>query len=345
MQAPRAMARPRKDPATPSPLVPPVVRYVRAQGGRADALIARFTLPDDVEALEEVPLALEDVGALLEEAAREVGDPALGVRLPGALELKRYGLAELAARASPTLKDALERVAKYGALVGAQHAYGLSVGAGEVDFTHRLLGHPRGVGRTLNEYALAWALALAREQTGRAVTPKRVWFIHPRPRDLTPLEAFFGTAELDFGRAENGLTLDAELLEAPLVARDARLLATAEHLAERELRERQPAQDFVGQVAARLKEQVAAGSASARTVARALRMSSRTLQRRLEEEGTRFSEVLDAVREDLARRYMADPELPLAEVAYRLGFSDVGTFSRAFKRWTGSAPGAFRRGA
>lgn len=73
-------------------------------------------------------------------------------------------------------------------------------------------------------------------------------------------------------------------------------------------------------------------------------MSGRTLQRRLEAEGTSFSEVLDRVRADLARSYVKDADLPLAEVAYRLGFSDFSTFSRAFKRWMGKAPGAYRLG-
>ncbi len=74
-------------------------------------------------------------------------------------------------------------------------------------------------------------------------------------------------------------------------------------------------------------------------------MSTRTLQRRLDDEGTRFSDVLDTVRERLARSLLLDPSLTLAEVAYRTGFSDLATFSRAFKRWSGLPPGAFRRRA
>jgi len=72
-------------------------------------------------------------------------------------------------------------------------------------------------------------------------------------------------------------------------------------------------------------------------------MSSRTLQRRLEREDTTFTEVLDGVREELARSLLPDHALSLAEIAYRIGFSDLATFSRAFKRWTGKPPGQFRR--
>ena len=75
---------------------------------------------------------------------------------------------------------------------------------------------------------------------------------------------------------------------------------------------------------------------------RVFHMSARTLQRRLEEEQTRFTEVLDRARLDLARRLLADPALPLADVAFRLGFADLAAFSRAFKRWTGKPPGQWR---
>jgi AraC-like DNA-binding protein len=72
-------------------------------------------------------------------------------------------------------------------------------------------------------------------------------------------------------------------------------------------------------------------------------MSLSTLARRLEEEGTSFKNVVEVVRRDLACRYARNPAIPLAEVAYRVGFSDAPTFTRAFKRWTGKTPGAYRK--
>lgn len=75
----------------------------------------------------------------------------------------------------------------------------------------------------------------------------------------------------------------------------------------------------------------------------ALRMSPRTLQRRLEDEGLRLSALIDDVRAQAARRHLEDPRIPLIDVAFRLGFSDLATFSRAFRRWTGMPPGAYRR--
>jgi AraC-like DNA-binding protein len=233
-------------------------------------------------------------------------------------------------------------MARYASLVHPQLELVLDESDGEARFRQRTRGHPRGVGRHMHEYALASALTHCRRDHGRPLSARRVWFIHARPRELSPLHRFFGTRELDFGRADNGLALPAEVLDAPLQGADPRLLATVEEMAEAALRAQPSAQDFAQLVAARVRALLPVG-ASMEAVAQALHMSPRTLQRRLDEEGTRFSEVLDGVREELARTWMADRALPLAEVGCRLGFSDLATFSRAFKRWTGKPPGTFRR--
>jgi AraC-like DNA-binding protein len=79
------------------------------------------------------------------------------------------------------------------------------------------------------------------------------------------------------------------------------------------------------------------------TIARALGLSERTLQRRLRAEHTTFAALLDQVRSELASMYLLDPQLAVFEVAYLLGFSEPSAFNRAFRRWTGKTPREFRR--
>jgi AraC-like DNA-binding protein len=124
--------------------------------------------------------------------------------------------------------------------------------------------------------------------------------------------------------------------------KDPRLLATVEGLAEQALRLQARGRSFASLVEARL-EGLLPGNGTLEAIAEAMHMSSRTLQRRLEQDGTGFSEVLDRVRERLARQWLRDAELLLTEVGYKLGFSDLATFSRAFKRWTGIPPGTWRQ--
>jgi AraC-like DNA-binding protein len=77
--------------------------------------------------------------------------------------------------------------------------------------------------------------------------------------------------------------------------------------------------------------------------ARELGMSTRKLQRELRREGTTYQELLNRTRRDLAKRYVRDRKLDLTEVAFILGFADLSTFSRSFKRWTGTSPSRYRK--
>jgi AraC-like DNA-binding protein len=152
---------------------------------------------------------------------------------------------------------------------------------------------------------------------------------------------FFQTDELDFGRANNGLLFGMEWMEARLTTADPRLLMTAEQLADSALRTRAPAEDFTATVARHLEETLGSG-AGAEDIAARLHMSKRTLQRRLEESGLSFQELVDRVRAEKARALVRDGHLTMADVAFRLGFSDVSSFSRSFRRWTGVSPGRYR---
>jgi AraC-like DNA-binding protein len=92
-----------------------------------------------------------------------------------------------------------------------------------------------------------------------------------------------------------------------------------------------------------LAENMAQGPKTLSQLAEQMRMSERSLQRRLESEGTRFAKLADEVRKELALRYIADRRLALGEVAYLLGFAEPSPFHRAFKRWTGMTPAVARQ--
>ena len=85
------------------------------------------------------------------------------------------------------------------------------------------------------------------------------------------------------------------------------------------------------------------GKARVGDVARALGMSQRSLSRHLSSDGQTFAGILDDLRLDLARHYLRDASLSVSEIAWLLGFQEVGAFTHAFKRWTGDTPSAMRR--
>ncbi|MGZ3429707.1 MAG: AraC family transcriptional regulator ligand-binding domain-containing protein [Polyangia bacterium] len=333
--------KPKESPA-PSPLPPALLRWLGARGVDASLLAARFALPADATTVDEAPITPTALDELIEAAAALVGEPYLALQLPAELPFRRYGLHELAARASGTVRQAMQRVARYASLIHPRMSFAIEESDGEARWRQQMRGYPRGVGRASNEYGLGAAMWHLKRGGGPQVSARRVWFMHARPRDLGPLHRFFGTRELDFGCDDNGLAFDAALLDRATPEGDERLLATVEPLAEAALRAQPPAHDFSVEVATKIRA-LLPDAANVEAVAAALHMSARTLQRRLGEAGAQFSEVLDAVRADEAKRALVSSDAPLAEIGWRLGFADLATFSRAFKRWTGQPPGTFRR--
>jgi AraC-like DNA-binding protein len=95
-------------------------------------------------------------------------------------------------------------------------------------------------------------------------------------------------------------------------------------------------------VRSRLIDELPSGGVNEIQVAAAQHMSRRTLQRKLRDEGTSYARELDGVRRELAERFIRDRSLTLSEITYLLGFAEISSFSRSFKRWTGIAPSAYR---
>lgn len=330
------MARPVREPPTSSAIVPALVRLVASQGGDAATLVSRFGLPADVGEHDEVPVQTSLVDDLLEAAAHELGEPALALRLPGELPLRRYCLAELAARSAATVGESLQAIAKFGSFVDPRFAFELD----GTSWHQRTPRHLRGVGKHTEDFVLAYVLVHLRAATGVAITPTRVWLAHARPSRIEPVHRAFGTLDVHFGLPDSGFELPDDALAIPLVTGDPRAFATAASLADAALAARPSSNELAPRVTAYLAKAL---TATADEVAKAMHMSARTLQRRLEGEGTTFSEVLDGAREQLARQLVADLSLGLADIADRVGFADLATFTRAFKRWTGLPPGQFRR--
>jgi AraC-like DNA-binding protein len=332
------MGRPSKEPPTRTPLVPAVVRYAAARGLDVEALAWRFDLAPQVATLEEASAAADLPEEIFRTVARASAEPQIALEVVCELTTRRLKLAELAVRASDSVRAALQRLARWVPLVHEGLEASLEEDARWVLRTPR---RPRGLGRYVHEVALAWAILHARGGAGE-LTPIHVWFAHPRPPELAPLHAFFGTGDIAFGREDSGFAVATADLDRPLLHADRQAVDTLAPLVDAELAARPPGASLAARVAALVAASLPGGT-DVGVVARAMHMSARTLQRRLEQEGTRFGDVLDQARLGAARRLLADPGVTLADVALRVGFADVATFSRAFKRWTGLPPGQWRR--
>jgi AraC-like DNA-binding protein len=195
------------------------------------------------------------------------------------------------------------------------------------------------------DFGFASLMNIARKATAQSIMPTRVSFQHPAPKRTASYREWFGE-HVTFDAPHDEISFTRADLERPLVSADPTLRDVLEAHA-RVLLERLP--DEQAKTAQRVRhaiaDQLRAGAPSLESVADSLGLPSRTLQRRLRDEGTRFDALLDEVRQELAKRYLRDDRISIQEAAFLLGFADVASFHRAFVRWTGKTPAKFRAGA
>lgn len=303
--------------------------------GNTAIRLADFDAPD--------PRVSFDILALLYERAAELlDDDLLGFKRGQRREMQRGGLIAFLGMSSPTVETFLTNLARYQRVYS--DAVDIDIGRLASDgLVEWYFNVPSAIERRqIVEFGTVASLQDLRRLTGRQLHPVRVEFRHHRSTNISDFERFFGCPVV-FGTDKNRVQYKRTNLALPLRTADNYLYRTVEQyckdvLAKRERR----ATPIVVSVENEISGRLVSGDASQVGVARALGMSPRTLSRRLADEGTTYSAVVDGYRAAMAKRLIRDAGLPMVEIAYLLGYSEVSTFSTAFKRWTGQTASAFR---
>ena len=267
-------------------------------------------------------------------------DPLLALHAAEALPPGAYKVIDYLGAHSATVGDAVSRLASYFDLVDPRaHLEVTLVGAAARVTMTAASGAP--IPAPAQDFTLAAIVTRLRAIAG-PFPLEAVELAYDAPSATAEYARIFA-APLEFGAPQPRLRFSASAWGAPIGAADPALLSILEAHARR-LRDDLPKLGGLGRRLheALVEELRAQRPATLAALAKRLAMSERTLQRRLGEEGSSFATLLDQARNALARSYVGDPELALAEVAWLVGFADQSTFSRAFKRWTGEAPGTWR---
>lgn len=317
-------------------LVSRLLAYAQARGLDAAALAERSGIPPGAAAEEEPLVSLAALRRLSASVQDALGDPLLGVHLAAPLGPADYGALGFLARSAATLREALELFVGHATELNAAWSVTLERGRKEALVRQRIPQQPESLGPVGNTYFLCGLVVIARTLAGAAARPTRAWLAHGGTAPAG-LAEFLG-CEVELGRGENGLAVPEALLAAPLASVDPALATWLRRMVERRA---PPPQDPLADLRRLLREALPQ-TPSLVQLARTLAQSPRTLQRRLAEERTTFNAERDRARNELARELVA-AGLPLQEVSWRTGYADPRAFSRAFRRWTGHAPGAAQR--
>jgi AraC-like DNA-binding protein len=322
--------------------VRPVVERLRAVGiDPAAVLCAAGVEPaafDDPDGRVPHTSAL----AVWQEAARRSGDDAFGIHTAEQIRPGAFDVLDYATRSSATLREGLERLVRYHRILHDAAVVELRLEESSGHLTHTLPSTADALPRHPAEYVVAAWLVVARQATGVDVAPVEVSFRHSRPSDLTVHRGFF-RAPIRFDQPANGIVLERDVLDTPLIRADPGLCSVLERRVRELLAKAPKTTSLSERVRQLLVSELSSSGVSAAVVAQKLHMSRRTLQRQLQEDGTTLHALGDALRRELAMSYLREPEIAIAEVAFLLGFSEASAFHRAFKRWSGITPTAYRR--
>ena len=190
------------------------------------------------------------------------------------------------------------------------------------------------------DVCFAWIVGIGQRGTGRPLNPKRVE-LQRAPAHREMYEAHF-RCPVKFKSNQNALIFSRPDMELPFVTYNADLLAAVAPQLEAELREQLAQKTFSEQAKGILKRLLAGQRPGLDDLARELHLSTRTLQRRLTEQGITFQRLLEDARRELARHYLLHSSRELSETAYLLGYEDANSFFRAFHHWDGTSPGQWR---
>jgi AraC-like DNA-binding protein len=312
-------------------MVPIVAAQLSLRGIDVAQMLAAARLPEGA-ATGELTAPLGRIRNFIDAVGEKIDDDIYGVHLADAVPAGAFGFAEFVMRTAPTVQVALEALSTFAVLINPIGSFTVQQhGKEHSHIDYHVSGSRDGLGTHLNEYTIALVTRSLNKIIEGGVPMSRVWFAHRRSKHRAELAKYFG-CEVEFGAATSGFSMrntdlhrvprghDAALHEF-LVTQSRSQLANTGRI------------DAVGDVSRAIEARLPAAGVSADDIARALGLSSRSMQRRLLEAGTSYGEVLDHVRH---RRYSALSRSGRAfDAAHELGFSNARSVRRCIARWRG----------
>jgi AraC-like DNA-binding protein len=276
---------------------------------------------------------------LVERARALTGEPGLGVYFGLRMQAASHGYLGFAAMTASTLGEALDLATRFAPML--TNAFTLSFERSGSSAS-LIIEEEADLGPARDAILLALVIGLWR--IGCTLTgvelPGRTELAFAEPAYFARFRT--GAAHVSFGKPKNVLQFDAAILDYPLASADPAALQLVREQCEQALL----ALGFEGRVVARVRGAVSKAGGGFRTleeVAARLKLSTRTMKRKLANAGISYLGLLDEARLERARRLLASEGPSVDEIASTLGYSDTANFTRAFRRWTGTTPAAYRR--
>jgi AraC-like DNA-binding protein len=288
-------------------------------------------------------VALDQIIECYHNALRLTRDPHFALRLGLKVHVSAYGMYGFALLSGTDFRKIMQAAMRYHRLVAPLAEISFHENGERASWSMAPVPHPRvdaQMYRFLVELQIGTHWSLMRDVMGPSFAPREVAVTFGPPHDVDAYQAAFG-CPVHFNCTHNRLVFDSACLEGRPehgneITHSSLVKLCESLLAELELR---------AGTAGRVREILLVNlmrPTSFETVAARLHMTTRTLRRKLDEEGTSFRRLVGELRMEVAVKYLRDTELTVDDIAYSLGFSEATIFRRAFRRWTGRSPREFR---
>ena len=285
-------------------------------------------------------MPIDKFNLLWEEVTRQSHDPDFGLHFGENAPNFSSGQIVFAMMLScPTLKEALEVFCRYHALLGNIAVPGWNNDKHQIMFTDE---YPSFISRHYTEAVLAMLSITLDRLTENRVKPENIFFMHPQPADITEHQRIFGKAPL-FEQPYNGLAIDSQALNMPILLANPTLMFTLEQLAHR-LLEGDRLLDSWSQRCSEIisKQLLRSKKTSLVTVAHELAISPRHLQTKLQAEGISYQVLLDTTRKNIALNCLKQADMTMCEIALLLGLSEQSAFNCVIRSMPTSESGGSR---
>lgn len=312
-----------------------LLHYAEQQGSDRSVLLEKAGLAEDIIADPDSRIPTKAMVRLWRTLIDELGDPVLGLNVGAGPNVTDFGLVGYVMRYSDTLLDAMSRLARYQRILSEAIRFTLTEQSNRYLLTWVMqpallaLRHPV-------ESNVHLVIRAARELTGSDISPVSIELPTPPPISQSVYKKVLG-CPVSFGCDRAAVFWKPEQMLLPTVAADDALAGYLDELANIAINPLDAGLDSTTTAVRRtLWSLLPGGRPSIGRTAREMGISVRTLQRRLGDEGSSFSAVLDELRRDVTAELMSDSRQPVADVSFLLGYSEPSAFYRAYRRWRDS---------
>ncbi|MBD2566274.1 MULTISPECIES: AraC family transcriptional regulator [Nostoc] len=318
-----------------------ILNAARGVNLQPEALLAAIGLDASILENADARISREQYYALWQEIVHQSGDRYIGLHLPEFNVPATWDILGYVINSCTDVAEALSRIVRYSELLHTGIKFFLKTEDNVTQLTSITFGLPQPPVVCV-QWGLASIVVAVRRITGLDWVPIQVNFPISTPEDISAYRCLF-RALLEFNQPTAEILFDVAFLGQPVLKSDPGLCSILDRYAEDLLARLPRNETLVDRVLQLISEGLRTSNPSLEAIAHRLGYTPRTLQRQLKKAGTSYQELLDQMRQQLSIYYLQERHIAICEVAFLLGFSETSAFYHAFKRWTGTTPGEYRR--